>query len=313
MANVPEALSALLRSMADGVAPSAVQVTIFSDMDTATARAVREAWAGIPVEGRRAVLERLGALVEDNIDLDFTELCRIGLDDPDAVVRRRAAEALWESIDRRVAGRLATLVLQDPDESVRGAAARGLGPIVLERELGRMPALEGDQAVEALRVAASPAEASADVRARALEAVATRTLGWVDTLISDAYYHDDRRLRLAAVRAMGVSANEEWMEFLDEQAVSEDPEFRFEAAAAFGAMGAEDGIDPLCTLLADEDAEVVKAALFSLGELGGDVAVERLKEFLESAEGELADLATEALEEASFADDRDLMRKKVGL
>ena len=263
MANVPEALGNLLRSMSEGETPSAVQVTIFSDMDAPTAAAVREAWPGIPLEGRRSVLERLRPLVEDNIELEFTELSRIGLDDPDPVVRRRAADALFESSDRRVARQFATMIARDPDESVRAAVASGLAAFVLARELGRMPAIEGDQAVEALRSAASPAEASIDVRARALESVATRTLGWVDTLISDAYYHDDRRLRLAAVRAMGVSANQEWMEFLEEQALSEDAEFRFEAAAAFGAMGAEDGIDLLCTLLADEDVEVVRPSCSS--------------------------------------------------
>ena len=313
MAQLREALANLLNSMAQGAPPTAVELTLFSDLEAGALALVRERWEEVPPPVRRSSFARAKELAEDSVELHFEAFARLGLDDSDPAARIAAMGALAESVDRRVATRLGELVRTDADETVRAAAATALTPFVLLRELGEFDPRVGDSIVLALRAAASEAEPSILVRSRAVEAIGPRLLEWVETLISDAYYHEDREMRLAAIRAIGASAQEHWLDFLEEQAQSEDPEFRLEAANAIGALASEDGMETLGALLADEDAEVVLAALVALGDLGGDVAVEMLEQFLRSAEGPAADAAREALEEARFADSNDLMREKVGL
>jgi HEAT repeat protein len=308
------AVTALLDLLRAGETPTAVQITSLSDLGRDDAIQLEAAWPTIDLALREALLSRASELTEDNVDLDFTTLARVALGDENAALRRRAIEALWESRDRTVASRLATLVRSDPDESVRAAAASGLEPFVVGTELGTFHAGTGDEVVAALRAAAGDPAESVDVRARATEALGARSLPWVDTLINDAHYDEDPRMRIAAVRAMGASAQERWLEFLQDLAISDDPELRFETANALGAIGSEDSIEILTDLLADDDQEVIIAALRALGEVGGDDAVERLRMFLAHAEEEpLTDAAESAIAAALYLEDPDLLRQKIGL
>ncbi len=313
MANIPEALSALLDSLKAGTTPAAAQLTVFSDLDRDAAAALRIAWPSISSELRRSTLVRARELSDDSVDLNFTELGRAGLDDPEADVRRAAIESLWEGEDRRVGQRLATLLRSDPDDSVRAAAASGLAVFAAASENETIDRVTGDEAVDALRAAAAEDEPSLDIRGRAVESLGIRSLPWVETLISDAYYHEDRGLRLAAIRAMGHSGGGGWLEILEEEVQSDDPEFRFAVATALGEIESEQGVEVLSDLLADEDTEVVLAAVMALGQVGGSVAEERLETFIESVEGTLAEAAKEALEEARSDGSVDLMRQRIGL
>jgi HEAT repeat protein len=306
---VSDSLTALLEGLSAGERPRAVELALLSGLDRPAVERVREAWPAFPEATRDDLLQRATELAEDNVDLDFAAVARVALDDPSPAVRRRAIATLWEARDRATAGALVRLLSGDTDESVRAAAASALGPFVLLRELGQCDAESGDAAVEALRARAGDPAESVDVRARAVESLGPRTLEWVDTLIADAYYDDDPRLRLAGVRAMGASAQERWLEYLEEQAQSDDPEVRYEAAAAVGAIGSEDGVAIVADLLEDEDAEVVAAALGALGEIGGDEAIEHLEGFLEDGHDDLRELARAALEAANFLGDSDLMRR----
>lgn len=293
-------LSSLLETLQSSRSYRASQLVALSGLGREDAEAVREGWPAIPAAVRREALLTATELAEANVDLDFSQLEAVALDDEDAAIRRLAAEGLWESTDRTVARRLCDLVRSDPDEAVRATAASSLKGFVFQREFESIAEAAGDAVVDALREVASDPRTPIDVRARAIESLAPRSLPWVRTLINDAYYSDDRSLRLAAIHAMGDTADESWVEFLEDQLVSDDAEFRFEAAVAFGTMGSEEGVEPLASLLADEDLEVVFAVINSLGEIGGPDAVERLREFLEVAPPEYTEVVETAIESALF-------------
>ncbi|MBI5948424.1 MAG: HEAT repeat domain-containing protein [Chloroflexi bacterium] len=272
-----------------------------SSLTRSEADAVRAAWPAIPVASREALLVAAAGLSHEQVDLDFTELASVALDDPVPSVRLLGIDALWEATDRRTATKLTALVLRDREDDVRAAAAAALGQFVLLREYEEFNAAQGDEIVDALRAVAEDATAPAELRARAVESLGARSLPWVEELISDAYYDDNRALRLAAVVAMGATASENWLEFLYDQLQSEDPAFRCEAALACGTIASEDATEYLVPLLDDDDPDVVVATIMALGEVSGPDALRALREFAIRAAPEFEDDVATAIEEATFA------------
>jgi HEAT repeat protein len=291
-------LTAFLERLEAGETPTAAQLGSLSALDRQEERQLAETWPRIPDEVRTAVMTRAAEIAEDNVDLVFEELARVALSDPLPEVRAKAAEALWESESRQAARRLAELLRTDPDDTVREAAAAALGHYVIMRELEQFDAATGDLVVEALRASVDDKGEEPEVRGRALEALGTRTLPWVAALIAEHYESDDRRLRLAALHAMGDSADERWLDYVHEQFYSDDPEFRFEAAVAAGGIASEESVEPLLPMLDDDDSQVSIAAIEALGEIGGADAVQALEAFAPRATEAQETVLTAALEEA---------------
>jgi HEAT repeat protein len=291
-------LASLLDQLGGGAPATAVQVAGLSDLGRDDAALLRARWPSISMALRESTLQRAIELAEDNVDFNFTRLGQAALSDPAPSVRRRAVEVLWESEDRRVVADLTALLRTDFDEAVRAAAARVLGHVVLAREFDAFDAAAGDDVVEALRERTQDPAEAVDVRAGAVESLGPRSLPWVDQVIMDAYYSDDSRLRLAALRAMGNSASDHYLEFLEEQAASDDPLFRHEAALAAGGIASEEAVPFLTAMLTDEDTEVQFAAVMALGGIGGQQAVRAL-ENLRPGNVELEAVVKEALAAAS--------------
>ncbi len=295
---VSRALEQLIADLAAGGEPTDTDLALFSDLDRAGAEWLRGHWLEVPVECRADIYARTLELAEDNVELDFVELGRIGLSDPDAEVRERAILSLWETGDRAIGRRLVDLLESDPAPGVRAAAAINLLRFVEAFQLGQLPAADGERAVAALRHAFEDVNEPVEVRAAAIEALGPCDEPWVGDLIAAAYESEARELRISAVRAMGSSALERWVEYIADQLYSGDEEFRLEAAVAAGNLGSEDLVPALGELLADEDFDVVFAAVESLGEIGGEEATEILKDFRSTAPDELAGAIDIALETA---------------
>lgn len=293
---VSRALEQLIADLAAGGQPTDTDLALFSDLDRAGAEWLRGHWLEIPVECVAEIFSRTLELAEDSVELDFVELGRIGLSDPDAEVRERAVLGLWETVDRGIGRRLVDLVESDPAPGVRAAAAINLLRFVEALQLGQLPKTDGERAIAALRRAFEDAAQPVEVRAAAIEALGPCAEPWVGDLIAAAYESGDRELRISAVRAMGSSALERWVEYIADQLYSGDGEFRLEAAVAAGNLGSEDLVPALGELLADEDFDVVFAAVESLGEIGGEEATELLRDYRSNAPDELAEAIDIALE-----------------
>src|SRR5262245_55954037 len=83
-------------------------------------------WASMPPSERRRVTRALVQLAEENVELDYNDLFRRLLEDPDADVRTQAIEGLWEDERPSTADALIQIARSD-GEAVRSTAFKALG------------------------------------------------------------------------------------------------------------------------------------------------------------------------------------------
>lgn len=271
-----------------------------SDLDRAGLAPVRSAWPTLSADRRQTAMRHLVEIAEDNFEVDFGSIYRLGLDDQDPGVRAAALEGLWEDDDAALIQPMLKL-LGDPAESVRVAAAGALGRFVYAGELEDIPASKVAPVIKALKAAyANPAE-TLNVRRRALEALGFLGHDEVGDLIQQGYQHAELPMRLSAVFAMGRSADDEhWGETVVRELDSSEPEMRFEAARACGELEYIPAVRRLGELLDDVDENVQQAAVWSLGQIGGDKARQLLQAVLTSDAEHLHEDAEAALDELEF-------------
>lgn len=305
----PDTLATILEHLTGGEAIDDRNYAGLSDLAAPEADQLREAWPRIPADLREATLSHAADLAEERIDLDLSALARVGLDDPEPDVRLSALEAIGDSTARSLGTKLAEMLESDADERVRAGVAAVLRQFVMAFEFDQFPREDGEGIVKALRTRFEDGKEDSLVRALSLEALGPHSARWMSVAIEHAYASDDRDMRLAAVRAMADSADDAWLDYIFEQAESEDPEFRFEAAVACGTIGSTDAVEPIARLLADDDPTVVTAAIEALGEIGGSAALEELRAFAphvpEGMEESLRDAMAGAAEIAALEDDDD--------
>lgn len=252
---------------------------MLSELDAEGRQQLAERWPDIPADVRESLVTDTAALSEVQLDLDFDEFGRIALGDSQPEIRIKAIESLWESSHAGLAQDLIHILDRDTEEAVRAAAATSLGTFVLAREFEDIDETLGDSVIVALRATVEDAAEPVNVRGAALESIAGRSLPWVSALINDAYYDDDREMRLSALRAMGTSADGRWLDMLTDDLQSSDADVRLEAATAVGEIGEEHGVDLIASLLDDEDRDVILATLNALANIAGEEAMAVLRQY----------------------------------
>lgn len=299
-----EVIAAMLR----GEYPRSILVGL-TDLSAQEAGTLKAAWGSIDVDIRRAVVSELNDLAEERVDYLFNRALLAVLDDPDAVVRRRAVAGLWEHEDPRFAMTLAAILESDESEDVRAEAARGLGRFAEMAELGDLDAEIAERVTSALRDVLDDESESMHVRARALEsASALASDEAVHGAIERFFEEDDTGFRATAIFAMGRTLDRRYLTTVLNETSSDDAEIRYEAARAAGHFGDTEALPLLAELAGeDEDAEVRQAAINALGEIGGSAAVRYLRRLAEEAPDTALELIEEAMEEASIVTDPLLM------
>lgn len=263
-----------------------------------------QAWAKSPAERRRAVTSNLVELAEDNFELDFTEVFKLCLRDPDAQVRVHAIEGLWENRERGLAETLLRMLREDPAEPVRTAAANSLGRYTYLVEMGQLDAATAQKVRDGLLAAIHDAAEVLDVRRRALEALAYISSDpLVHDIIATAYADPHPKMKASALFAMGRNCDARWLPTLLAELDSPSPEMRYDAACACGELEEAQAVPYLIPLLDDLDWEVQLAAVQALGRIGGDDAQRALGRCLRRGDEKLAAAAQEALTELSFGED----------
>ncbi|MBI4200216.1 MAG: HEAT repeat domain-containing protein [Chloroflexi bacterium] len=252
-------------------------------------------WPTLPPERRHLCLQRMSSLAEDDVELDFDTIFRLGLADADAQVREQAVVGLWESNDRTLVEPLMKLLKEDPAEPVRASAAISLGKFGALAEEGKILPRDGERIKEALlHVLENPRE-TIEVRRRALEGVAAFNTPRVQELIRQAYRGPEVEVRLSAIYAMGRTCDARWLPLLIKELKNPDPAFRYEAAGACAELGDEEVVPCLIPLLSDEDPEVQLAVIRTLGVCGGRLAKRALQRCLKSEDEAVRQAAEEAL------------------
>jgi HEAT repeat protein len=267
-------------------------------------------WPRVDVARRLAVVQELTDLEEDNVEFDFDAVFLEGMKDDNAEVRMASVLGLWEHEGSDLIAPLATLAREDPDPGVRAESALALGRFVILHETGRLRDRHFAVVEDTLRRVVSNRDEIDEVRARALEAIGARDEAWVRQAISEAYESGVRRMKVAAVHAMGRSCEPRWLPLLLRELGNEEAEVRYEAATALGSLGNESSVPVLVRALSDTDEEVKNAIITALGEIGGNNAKEALLGLTREGSDADRDAALEALAQIDFETDPLAFRQR---
>lgn len=287
----------------DETLPQVQELVALSDLSLADLRRVREVWTTISDAGRLHVVSSLVEESLGNLHLQLGRLLRLALTDPLPDVRILAVRGLWEEREEDLVGPLIQLLNNDSYDTVRAAAAGALGAFVLAGELDELSQALAMRAEDALLAVLHAEMEPLNVQALALESIAFSGETGVRELIEDCYYSQYEEMRVAALRAMGRSADVRWRSTVQTELGSPEMEMREAAARACGELEAGDALEELVELLSDESKPVRLAAIFALGRLGGRRAKEMLNAMSASDDSDETEAAANALEETLFYGD----------
>ena len=251
------------------------------------------AWVVLSAPRKCEILRRLAELWEANLELDFTAIFRVCLEDENDEVREDATRGLWECDDRAIIRPLTELLKDDPSPKVRAAAASSLRKFAELAQEGKVLDRDGARVREALVSAISKEDGELGVRRRAIEAVASFNSSEIEEMIREAYHDPHPKLKQSAIYAMGRSSDSRWLPIVLKETRHEDAAIRYEAANACGQLGDESTVPHLIGLIKDDDAQVQVSAVHALGAIGGPLAKQALQRCL--------NLEDETLEEAAQA------------
>ncbi len=282
---------------------SSAKLTELSSINSKELQLFKELWPTIERKRRQQVVSRLVELAEENFDLDFDNVFKDCLDDPDAEVRSRAIEGLWENEEPSLINTLLNLLEYDSSEKVQAAAAAALGRFVMLAEHQKMHSSYTAKIYKALLATIGDSSQALEVRRRALEAIAPIGSPEVEKVISEAYHNGQPKIRVSSIYAMGKNCNPAWLPILLKELANADAEIRYEAAGACGDIGEEDAVHYLTNLVEDPDVEVQLATIQALGKIGGTEAKNCLEQCLDDDSEVIQQAAEQALRELNEGED----------
>jgi len=269
-----------------------------STMNTQNLQAFKTVWPTIEPRRRQAIMEALVAITEESFEVNFDPVFLLGLDDANADVQIAAIRGLWENESPTLIPLFIRLLKAGQTAGVRAAAASALGMFMFLNEMEELDdaaAMTVEQAL--LETIRRPGEDIEVVR-RAIESIAYSHREGVDAIIEDAYYHENERMRVSAIFAMGRTFDEKWKDIVIAELQNRSPEIRFEAARACGELSLEEAVAPLIRLIATEtEPEIRYNAIWSLGQIGGPAAQEALEELSFAEDDTTREIAEDALDE----------------
>jgi HEAT repeat protein len=263
--------------------------------------AVAAAWRQLSVDRRLEVLTQLARSERQNAQQDFNSIYGVALADEEPRVRRLAVDSIVTENGPALLERLTSLAVDDPDRYVREAAVVRLAPFALMAELGDLPEPWADRLRTLLLTIHNDASAPIGVRREALASVGYLDSLPVESAIEEGF--EDDAFQLWAMRAMGRTANPDWLDTIMGEAVHPDPAVRQEVARALGELADERAGETVADLVDDTELEVRLAAIKALGQIGGDEAREALIYALEDERDIIREAAERAINELEEDED----------
>jgi hypothetical protein len=263
--------------------------------------AVAKAWRSLSVERRLEILTQLNQSERQNARQDFNAIYGVAIADAEPRVRRLAIDSIVTENGPMHLERLVSLSTDDPDPYVREAAVVRMAPFALMAELGELPEPWADRLRDLLLGIHEDDDAPIGVRREALASV-----GYLDSLAVERAIEvgfEEDAFQLWAMRAMGRTANPDWLDTLTDEAAHPDPAVRQEVARAIGELADERGTGTVADLVDDAELEVRLAAIKSLGQIGGDEARETLIYALEDERDIIREAAERAINELDEDED----------
>ncbi len=275
-------------------------------------RRLLSTWPKMPPERRRELLAALERLAEEDATLDFHKVALSATRDADTATRILAVRGLMNEDRPEYLRVLLHQLRDDAVPAVRSEVALVLAQYVVAMELGLLPEDDGETLAATLRDVIEDIEEQDEVRGRALEALGALSDEATAELISEQYEVGNQRMRVAALRAMGRSASEGWLDVLIYHFDDDDAEIRAVSAEAAGALLVDEAVPPLIMLAQeDRDDDVQVSAIRALGEIANEEAERVLSRWLsERHEPHIQEAIRDALAEvhlitAEFVDERD--------
>ena len=273
-----------------------------SDLGAEDLRRLQPLWMDLPAAYKSQALRQLNESSEVAFELNFRDIALLSLDDDSASVRAAGIDLLW--IDETVATmrRFLELAGADPSAQVRERALVGLARFILLGEYGDIPPEDAKSAQNlALAIHLDESE-NAELRDRALEALANSSHPQVPGLIERAYDSGSHVSQVSAIFAMGRSCDARWAGILLDELQGSDSERVYEAIQAAGQIQLTQSLQPISELALSDDREIQLMAVWALGEIGGSRAFQILSRLQEATEDdELLDAIEHALDAASFS------------
>jgi HEAT repeat protein len=277
----------------------------FSDLESEDLALLSDAWPRIHPDRRLALLLELMQLAEIDTLVNFDEVGRLALDDPDPRVRAAAVDLLWEDQDPHLIPRLTHMMQQDENEQVRAAVAKALGLFIYLGEIEDISAEDHHQVEDSLLQVMASSEPAA-VRRNALTSLGYSSRDEVPPLIQAAYDTGDRYWVASALQAMGRSFDQRWAQAVMLKIEHPLPEIQFEAVRAAGHLELKAARQILLEMVEDPDRvndDVRTAAIWSLTEIGGEEVRALIEQLIDESEDEDEVLYLEgALENLEFTD-----------
>lgn len=282
----------------------------FSDLSNLTRveqKALQKEWYEVSLDRRRNLIRLMSEQAEEDIQLDFSSIYIIGLEDTDAQVRHLSIEALWECEDIKLIRIFLRLLQEDPSIEVRASAASGLGRFVFQGEMEYLTPARLRELVEVLIKIFSDYSLPLAIRRRAIEALAYSTDARVYPFISQAYESAENEMRASALFAMGRTADPYWSGTVRIELFNEELTLRFEAVRAAGEITDKQAVSRVAALLLDEkqDSQIREMAAWALGEIGGEVAKKVLRSMVKIEDSSLRAVIKESLAEIALFDDQN--------
>lgn len=278
--SVPD-VNAVLGEIERGALLEPSRLVALSDPPEDVLRRVMTLWPKLPAERRRELLAALERLGEEEPTLDFHKIALTATRDEDPATRILAVRGVSHEDKPEYLRVLLHQLRDDPVPDVRSEVADVLGQYIVALELGMLPDDDGETLVATLRDVIEDIDEPDEVRGRALEALGALSDEATAELISEQYEIGSHRLRMAALRAMGRSASEGWLDVLIYHFDDDDAEIRAVSAEAAGALLVDEAVSPLIMLAQeDRDEDVQIAAIQALGEIANDEAERVLSRWL---------------------------------
>ncbi|BAQ34410.1 HEAT repeat domain-containing protein [Dehalococcoides sp. THU3] len=271
-------------------------LALLSDLNNQEVAAFKDFWIRMSPERRLDIVSRLVELAEDDVSLDFESIFIRTMHDPNAEVRAKSIDGLWECNRPSLIDHLLSLSNEDPSMEVRIAATASLGRYSLMGEFGQLPEKTSQTLQTSLLTIFRNTELPVELRRRALESVSPFGQPQVIMAISQAYNNPEHLLKIGAVYAMGQNASDQWESVITSELNNDNNDLRYEAAVAAGELGLESFVPKLVSLIEDPDIEVQLASIQALAKIGGKDAKKGLTENLESTSSQaVRDMITTAL------------------
>ncbi len=276
-----------------------------SDLEGADLDSFAQAWPQVSLSRRKALMEDLEELAEEDILLSFEAVCQVTARDEEPLVRLPSLRILWEYESPTLIPLFLDLMAADPEVEVRSSAATALGRFVYMGEVEELPAETLREIVRHLLRTTTEDEHGL-VQQRALESLGYSSHPRIPSLIELAYASPEEEWVASALFAMGRSADRRWMSSVLERLEDRAPAIRFEAARAAGELELNDAVHTLLDQLSDADGEVRMAAAWSLSQIGGQGVREALEDLLgDSQDTQEIGLLEDALDNLTFTEGFD--------